>query len=48
MAEGYHRPFQALRSPLLAAVVSHLQHAAATLPWTVRVAAVQALAKVRV
>lgn len=40
-------PDQALRSPLLAAAISHLQHAAATLPWTVRVASVQALSKVR-
>ena len=40
-------PIQALRSPLVAAVISHLQHAAFTLPWTVRVAAVQALAKAR-
>jgi hypothetical protein len=44
---GMMLPVQALRSPLLAAAISHLQHAAATLPWTVRVASVQALAKAR-
>ncbi|CAL8471398.1 g10940 [Coccomyxa elongata] len=39
---------KALRNAPIAATVSHLQHAAATLPWNVRVAAVQALAKVAV
>ena len=38
---------QALRNAPIAATISHLQHAAATLPWNVRVAAVQGLAKVR-
>lgn len=37
---------QALRNAPIAAAISHLQHAAATLPWSVRVAAVQGLAKV--
>ncbi len=37
---------QALRSPLLAATISHLQHACLTSPWTVRVSGAQALAKV--
>ena len=38
---------QALRSPLVAATISHLQHACLTSPWTVRVASAQALAKVK-
>ena len=38
---------QALRNAPIAATISHLQHAAATLPWNVRVAAVQGLAKVK-
>ena len=37
---------QALRSPLLAATISHLQHACITSPWVVRIASAQALAKV--
>ncbi|KAK9919131.1 hypothetical protein WJX75_009619 [Coccomyxa subellipsoidea] len=39
---------KALRNAPIAATISHLQHAAATLPWNVRVAAVQGLAKVAV
>ena len=38
---------QALRNPPMAAVLSHLQHTALTQPWSIRVAAVQSIAKVR-
>lgn len=39
---------QALRKPLMAAVLSHLHHSALSQPWGIRVAAVQAIAKVAV
>lgn len=41
-------PLQAFRNPQMAAVMSHLQHAALTMPPGPRTAAVQALAKVAV
>lgn len=37
---------QALRKPLMAAVLSHLHHTALAQPWGIRLAAVQAIAKV--
>eukprot|EP00891_Asterochloris_glomerata_P008567 jgi/Astpho2/8567/fgenesh1_pg.00125_%23_57_t len=39
---------QALRNPPMAAVLSHLQHTALTQPWSIRVAAVQSIAKIAV
>ena len=39
---------QALRKPLMVAVLSHLHHSALSQPWGIRVAAVQAIAKVAV
>ena len=39
-------PVQALRKPLMAAVLSHLHHSALAQPWGIRLAAVQAIAKV--
>ena len=36
---------QALRKPLMAAVLSHLHHSALSQPWGIRIAAVQAIAK---
>lgn len=38
---------QASENPAMMAVVSQLQHAVLTMPWEVRIAAAQAIAKVR-
>ncbi len=44
----FSQTVQALRKPLMAAVLSHLHHSALSQPWGIRVAAVQAIAKVAV